>query len=275
MIDRQSKVTILRQCALLDICRSSLYYRPKPIPAADLALMRRIDELHLAYPFLGARRLARLLQREGIQVGRCHVGNLMRLMGIEAIHPKKRTSIPQKGHKIYPYLLTGMAIERPNQVWAADISYLPMARGFAYLVAIVDLYSRKVLSFRISNTLATDFCVEALEEALRRYGIPEIFNTDQGSQFTDEDFTNALLENNVRISMDGKRRWIDNVFVERLWRSVKYEDIYLHAYETLRALKVALMAYFDFYNARRPHQSLDYYTPDEFYFGIDAMQQAA
>ena len=248
---------------------------PKPISATDLALMRRIDELHLAYPFLGARRLARMLQREGAEAGRCHVGSLMRLMGIEAIHPKKRTSIAQKGHKIYPYLLTGVAIERPNQVWATDITYLPMARGFAYLVAIVDLYSRKVLSFRISNTLATDFCVEALEEALRRYAAPEIFNTDQGSQFTDEDFTKVLLGNGVRISMDSKRRWIDNVFVERLWRSVKYEDIYLHAYETMRELKAALIGYFDFYNARRPHQSLDYCTPDEFYFGVDQMTRAA
>ena len=213
----------MRQCELLDLCRSSLYYRPKPVSPADLRLMRRIDELHLAHPFLGARRLARMLQREGVEVGRRHVGSLMRLMGIEAIYRKKRTSLPGKGHKIYPYLLGGVAIERPNQVWATDITYVPMAQGFAYLVAILDLYSRKVLAFRVSNALATDFCVEALEEALARYGAPEIFNTDQGSQFTAEDFTAVLLAKGVRVSMDGKGRWVDNVFVERLWRSVKYE----------------------------------------------------
>ena len=204
----------MRQCELLDMCRSSLYYQSKPVSPRDLTLMRRIDELHLAHPFLGARRLARMLQREGFKVGRCHVGSLMRLMGIEAIYRKKRTSIPAKGHQIYPYLLAGVAIERPNQAWATDITYVPMAKGFAYLVAILDLYSRKVLSFRVSNALTTDFCVEALEEALTRYGVPEIFNTDQGSQFTAEDFTKVLLAKGVRVSMDGKGRWVDNVFVE-------------------------------------------------------------
>jgi len=213
----------MRQCELLSLCRSSLYYQPKPVSEADLKLMRCIDELHLAHPFLGARRLARMLQREGFDVGRRHVGTLMQLMGIEAIYRKKRTSIPDKGHKIYPYLLRNVAIERPNQAWAADITYLPMAKGFAYLVAILDLYSRKVLSFRVSNAMATDFCVEALEEALTRYGAPEIFNTDQGSQFTADDFTKPLQAKGVRVSMDGKGRWVDNVFVERLWRSVKYE----------------------------------------------------
>jgi putative transposase len=268
-------VTIRRQCELLDVCRSSLYYQPKPVSAADLALMRRIDELHLAHPFLGARKLARMLQREGIEVGRRHVGTLMRLMGIEAIYRKKRTSIAAKGHKIYPYLLAGVAIERPNQVWATDITYVPMAQGFAYLVAILDLYSRKVLSFRVSNAMSTDFCVEALEEALTRYATPEIFNTDQGAQFTAEDFTAVLLAKGVRVSMDGKGRWIDNVFVERLWRSVKYEDIYLHAYQSVRELKTALACYFEFYNARRPHQSLEDRTPDEVYFGTDNMKKAA
>jgi len=275
MIDRESKVTILRQCELLDLCRSSLYYQPQPVSPADLRLMRRIDELHLEIPFFGARRLARMLQREGFAVGRRHVGTLMRLMGIEAIYPRKRTSIPGKGHKIYPYLLSHLAIVRPNQVWAADITYVPMAQGFAYLVAILDLYSRKVLAWRVSNTLATDFCVAALQEAISRHGVPEVFNTDQGSQFTDEDFTAPLLAKRVRVSMDGKGRWVDNVFVERLWRSVKYEDIYLHAYETLRDLKAALSRYFSFYNVRRPHQNLEYRTPDEVYFGNRPMKTAA
>jgi putative transposase len=265
----------MRQCELLGLCRSSLYYHSKPVSQADLALMRRIDELHLKYPFLGARRLARMLQREGIEVGRRHVGTLMQLMGIEAIYRKMRTSIPDKGHRIYPYLLGTVAIERPNQAWAADITYLPMAKGFAYLVAILALYSRKVLSFRVSNAMSTDFCVEALEEALTRYGAPGIFNTDQGSQFTAEDFTQPLETRGVRVSMDGKGRWVDNVFVERPWRSVKYEDIYLHAYETVRDVKVALASYFSFYNARRPHHSLEYRTPDEMYFGTDEMKKAA
>jgi len=265
----------MRQCELLDLCRSSLYYQPKPVSAADLALMRRIDELHLTHPFLGARRLARMLKREGFEVGRCHVGSLMHRMGIEAIYRKRRTSIPAQGHKIYPYLLAGVSIERPNQVWAADISYLPMAKGFAYLVAIVDLYSRKVLSFRVSNAMTSEFCLEALQEALSDYGAPEIFNTDQGSQFTDEAFTKVLVARGVRVSMDGKGRWVDNVFVERLWRSVKYEDIYLHAYETVREVNIALASYFRFYNARRVHQSLDYRTPDEVYLGAGEMKEAA
>ena len=197
------------------------------------------------------------------------------LMGIEAIYRKRRTSIAAEGHKIYPYLLANVAIERPNQAWASDITYLPMARGFAYLVAILDLYSRKVLSFRVSNAMSSEFCVAALEEALARYGAPEIFNTDQGSQFTDDDFTAPLLAKRVRVSMDGKGRWVDNVFVERLWRSVKYEDIYLHAYETPREVTMALTRYFSFYNERRVHQSLDYQTPDEMYFGIAKTKQAA
>ena len=275
MIDRDSTLSIMRQCELLGLCRSSLYYRPQPISDADLLLMRRIDELHLTHPFLGARRLARMLQRTGVEVGRRHVGTLMLLMGIETIYRKKRTSLPDKGHRIYPYLLRDVVIERPNQVWATDVTYLPMAKGFAYLVAILDLYSRKVLAFRVSNTLATDFCIEALDEALRRYGAPEIFNTDQGSQFTDGDFTAVLDTTGVRISMDGKGRWIDNVFVERLWRSVKYESVYLHAHETPREVNVALARYFDFYNAHRPHQSLDYRTPDEMYFGTQALKGAA
>lgn len=268
-------MTILRQCELLDLCRSSLYYQPQPVAPADLQLMRRIDELHLAHPFLGARRLARMLQREGITVGRRHMGTLMQRMGIEAIYRKQRTSIPVKGHRIYPYLLATVAIERPNQVWAADITYLPMAKGCAYLVAIMDLYSRKVLSFRVSNAMSTDFCVDALEEALTRCGAPGIFNTDQGSQFTAVGFTTPLMAKGVRVSMDGKGRWVDNVFVERLWRSVKYEDLYLHAYETVGDVKAALARYFSFYNARRPHQSLEYRTPDEMYCGTGEMKAVA
>ena len=249
MIDRDSPLSVLRQCELLGLSRSSLYYRPPPISEADRVLMRRIDEVHLTHPFLGARRLARLLQREGVDVGRRHVGTLLRLMGIETIYRKKRTSLPATGHRIYPYLLRDVVIERRNQVWATDVTYLPLAKGFAYLVAILDLYSRKVLAFRVSNTLATDFCIEALDEALRRYGAPEIFNTDQGSQFTDGAFTAVLDRTGVRISMDGKGRWIDNVFVERLWRSVKYESIYLHAHETPREVQRELARYFEFYNS--------------------------
>jgi len=265
----------MRQCELLALCRSSLYYRSTPVSAADLALMRRLDALHLNYPFLGARRLARMLQREGFAVGRRHVGTLMHRMGIAAIYRKPRTSIAAKGHTIYPYLLGNVAIECANQAWAADLTYVPMASGFAYLVAILDLYSRKVLSFRVSNAMTSEFCVEALKEALARYGVPEIFNTDQGSQFTDDDFTAPLLAKGVRVSMDGKGRWIDNVFVERLWRSVKYEDIYLHAYATPREVTTALTRYFRFYNERRVHQNLDYRTPDEMYFGAGTLKKAA
>jgi putative transposase len=275
MIDRDAPLSLLRQCELLGLNRTSLYYQPQAISEADRRLMRRIDEVHLTHPFLGARRLAHLLQREGVDVGRRHVGTLMGLMGIEVIYRKQRTSLPAQGHRIYPYLLREVVIARRNQVWATDVTYLPMAQGFAYLMAILDLYSRKVLAFRVSNTLATDFCIEALEEALRRYGTPEIFNTDQGSQFTDDAFTAVLAAKDVRISMDGKGRWIDNVFVERLWRSVKYESIYLHAYDTPREVRVALARYFEFYNAHRPHQSLGYRTPDEIYFGTHELTGAA
>jgi putative transposase len=266
---------ITTQCQLLGLSRSSAYYRPRGVSAADLTLMRRLDELHLEHPFLGARKLARLLKDEGFAVGRRHVGTLMRRMGIEPIYRKPRTSLPDKGHRIYPYLLTGVAIERANQAWATDITYLPMAKGFVYLVAILDLYSRKVLAWRTNNTLTTDFCVEALQEALTRFGCPEIFNTDQGSQFTAEAFTEVLKANAVAISMDGKGRWVDNVFVERLWRSVKYEEIYLHAYETPREVNAALTRYFSFYNGRRPHQALDQRTPDALYFADTELKQAA
>ena len=260
---------------MFDATRSSVYYQPQPVSPADLARMRRIDELHLQYPFFGARRLACMLDREGVRVGRLHIGTLMRRMGIEAIYQKKRTTIPAPGHKIYPYLLRNVVIDKPNQVWATDITYLPMAQGFAYLVAILDLYSRKVLAWRVSNVMTTEFCVAALQEALNRFGAPEIFNTDQGSQFTAEEFTGTLLAHAVRVSMDGKGRWVDNVFVERLWRSVKYEEIYLHAHDTIRDVKTALKRYFHFYNTGRPHQSLNYRTPDEIYFGQDILKKAA
>ena len=276
MVDRASPLPITRQCRMLDLSRSSVYYRLQPIPEEDLGLMRRIDEIHLKRPFFGSRKIRDSLQREGYNLNRKRVQRLMQLMGLSALYPKKRrTSLPEKGHKIYPYLLRDLAVVRPNQVWAADICYIPMARGFLYLVAIMDWYSRKVLSWRLSNTLDTTFCVEALEGAMHRYGTPEIFNTDQGAQFTSEAFTGKLNEANVRISMDGKGRWIDNVFVERLWRSLKFEDVYLKAYETVAEAHRSIGAYLDFYNRERPHQSLDRLTPDEGYAGVRTLPEAA
>ena len=266
MIDRGSKLSVTRQCEMLDLNRTGVYYTPRPVSQADLKLMRRIDELHLEQPFSGARKLAKHLQREGFEIGRLHVTTLMRRMGMEALYRKPRTSIAARGASIYPYLLDHLVIDRPNQVWATDITYLPMAHGFMYLAAILDVASRKVLAFRTSNTLTTDFCVEALQEALARYGTPEIFNTDQGSQFTSADWTDVLKGHDIRISMDGKSRWIDNVFIERLWRSVKYENVYLHAYEDGRQLQAGLTKYFHFYNERRLHQSHDYRTPGEVYY---------
>lgn len=266
MIERGTEVTVKRQAELLQLSRSSVYYTPRPPSQRDLRLMRRIDELHLKWPFYGARKLARELRKEGHQVGRRHVATLMRRMGIEALYRRPRTSIPARGAAIYPYLLAGLAIERANQVWTSDITYLPMAHGFLYLVAILDVASRKVLAFRLSNTLSADFCMEALEEALAKFGRPEIFNTDQGSQFTSEQWIERLKDAGVAISMDGKGRWIDNVFIERLWRSVKYEEVYLHAYADGTEARTALTRYFRFYNAVRSHQSLDYRTPDEVYF---------
>jgi putative transposase len=266
MIDRAHELPLAAQCRLLRIARGCLYYRPTPVSETDLRLMRRIDELHLAFPFFGSRRLRVKLREDGFDVGRRHLATLMRRMGIEALYRKPRTSQPNRQHRIYPYLLKDIAIERPNQVWAADITYLPMAKGFGYLVAVIDLFSRKVLAHRLSNTMTADFCVEALEEALARFGTPEIFNTDQGAQFTDTDFTDTLAAHGVAISMDGKGRWIDNVFIERLWRSVKYEDVYLRAYESLAEARRGLTAYFSMYNGVRPHQSLEYRTPDAVYF---------
>jgi putative transposase len=267
MIERGTEVPVKRQAQLLQLSRSSVYYEARPISDRDLTLMRRIDELHLQLFYYGSRKLAAQLRREGQEVGRRHVTTLMRRMGIEALYRKPRTSIPAREAAIYPYLLSGLVVERPNQVWASDVTYLPMAHGFMYLVAILDVASRKVLSFRLSNTLTADFCVEALEEAMAQFGRPEIFNTDQGSQFTSEEWIKVLKDAGVAISMDGKGRWIDNVFIERLWRSVKYEEVYLHAYTNGTEARSALTRYFSTYNAVRLHQCLEYRTPDEVYFG--------
>jgi len=273
MIDKTRVLPVAAQCRLLDISRGCVYYRPTPMSESELRLMRRIDELHLEFPFFGSRRLLVKLREDGFDVGRRHLVTLMRRMGIEALYRKPRTSIGNRQHKVYPYLLRDVAIERPNQVWSADITYLPMAHGFGYLVAIIDVFSRKVLAHRLSNTMSTDFCLEALEEALARFGTPEIFNTDQGAQFTDAEFTDTLKKHAIAISMDGKGRWIDNVFIERLWRSVKYEDVYLKAYDSLTEARRGLSSYFAMYNTRRPHQRLDYRTPDAVYFAALAAQE--
>jgi len=267
MIDQSHPLPVTRQCQLLNLSRSSVYYRPVGVTDEDLRLMRRIDEMHLKRPFYGSRRIRDWLQDEGFTVNRKRVQRLMRQMGITALYPKANTSRPGKGHRIYPYLLKGLSIERANQVWAADICYVPMARGFVYVVAIMDWYSRKVMAWRVSNTMDTDFCVEALEEALRRYGAPEIFNTDQGAQFTSGAFTDVLKAAGIRISMDGKGRWVDNVFVERLWRSLKYEEVYLKAYETVADARQGMANYFRFYNRERRHQALNRQTPNQVYGG--------
>jgi putative transposase len=266
MIDRAHDLPLATQARLLGIARSTVYRQPDPIPATDLAVMRRIDELHLDYPFAGSRMLGSMLANEGIVVGRTRVRTLMRRMGIEALYRRPRTSAPALGHKIYPYLLRDLAVTRPNQVWAADITYIPMARGFVYLVVVLDWFSRRALSWRVSITLEADFCVEALEEALVRHGKPEIFNTDQGSQFTSEPFIGLLLKREVKISMDGKGAWRDNVFVERLWRTVKYEEVYLRAYDTVAEARASIGRYLDFYNAGRPHSRHGGQTPDQAWF---------
>jgi putative transposase len=275
MIDRNHDLPIVRQAKALNISRGSVYYKPRPASTEDLALMRRIDELHLEYPFAGSRMLRDLLNREGVEIGRRHVATLMKRMGVEAIYRRPNTSTPAPGNKIYPYLLRGLKIDRPNQVWAMDITYIPMARGFVYLAAVVDWFSRRVLSYRVSITMEANFCVEALEEALTKYGAPGIFNTDQGSQFTSEAFTDVLIASKISISMDGKGAWRDNVFVERIWKSVKYEEVYLHAYDSVSAARASIGRYLDFYNRRRPHSSLDRRTPDEAYFDPTPFQAAA
>jgi putative transposase len=266
---------LVRQAELLRLSRSSVYYEPRPVPAAELAIMRRIDELHLEHPFAGSRMLRDLLRGEGVAIGRDLVATLMRRMGIEALYRRPGTSAPAPGHKVYPYLLRGLKVERPNQVWAMDITYVPMARGFVYLAAVVDWFSRRVLAWRLSITLEVEFCLEAVEEALGCYGKPEIFNTDQGSQFTSADFTGLLLKNGVAISMDGRGAWRDNVFVERLWRSVKYEEVYLRAYDSVADARASLGRYLDFYNLKRPHSSLAASTPDQAYFRTSPQRVAA
>ena len=266
MIDRTHALSVARQCQLLKLARSTAYYQPTPVSAAVLALMRRMDELHLQYPFAGARMLRDVLRREGQGVGRRHVATLMRRLGITAVYRKPRTSQRHPAHRVYPYLLRDRAITRPNHVWAADVTYIPMRRGFVYLFAILDWASRRVLAWRLSNTLTTDFCLEAVREALTRYGCPEIFNTDQGCQFTSQEFTGLLKDHGIQISMDGTGRWRDNVFVERLWRSLKYEEVYLHAYETVTMAQQGLARYLAFYNQTRPHRALDGRTPDSVYF---------
>jgi putative transposase len=275
MIDRAHDLPITKQAEALNISRGSVYYLPRPVTAADLALMRRLDELHLEFPFAGSRMLRGLLAAEGRKIGRRHVKTLMRRMGIEALYRRPRTTKPEPGHKIYPYLLRGMEIARPNQVWAMDITYIPMARGFVYLAVVLDWFSRRVLSWRVSITMEAAFCVETLEEALAKHGKPEIFNTDQGSQFTGATFTGVLANNDIAISMDGKGAWRDNVFVERLWRSVKYEEVYLRAYDSVSEARTSIGRYLDFYNRRRPHSSLDGATPDQAYFDLLPFRAAA
>jgi putative transposase len=263
MVQHDSPPSVRRQCELLGVGRSGLYYEPVRTSPEELELMRRIDELHLKFPFYGSRKLARLLR-----VNRKRMQRLMQLMGLESLAPKPETSRPAPEHPVYPYLLRNLEISRVNQVWAADVTYIPLAQGFAYLVAIMDWYSRRVLAWRLSNTLDASFCVEALKEALERFPPPEIFNTDQGAQFTSEAFTSVLLERGVRISMDGKGRFLDNVFIERLWRSLKYEEVYLHAYESVASARAGIERYFGFYNDERGHQALGYQTPAVFYDGL-------
>ena len=268
MIDREHDLPITKQAKALGISRGSVYYLPRPVPAATLAVMRRMDELHLELPFAGSRMLRDLLNKEGVEIGRCHVATLMKRMGIEALYRKPNTSKPAPGHKIYPHPLRGMAVDAPDKVWAMDITYVPMARGFVYLAAVIDRFSRRVLSWRLSISMEAGFRVEALEEALARHGRPEIFNTDQGSQFTGHDFTGVLNKAGIAISMDGKGSWRDNVLVERLWRSIKYEEIYLRAYDTVSEARASIGRYLAFYNGRRLiyHSSLDRQTPDQAYF---------
>jgi putative transposase len=262
MIDRDHELSVSRQAKALGISRGSVYYLPQPTSEADLKLMRRMDELHLEYPFAGSRMLKGLLTGEGHKVGRCHISTLMKKMGIEALYRRPNTSKPAPGHKVYPYLLRNLPVVRPNQVWAMDITYIPMAQGFVYLAAVVDWFSRKVLAWKLSITLSADFCIEALEEALACHGRPEICNTDQGSQFTSVEFIKVLKKAEIAISMDGRGAWRDNVFVERLWRTVKYEEVYLRAYASVSEARASIGRYLGFYNGTRPHSSLGGQTPD-------------
>ena len=266
MIDEE--LSVRRQCELLRLHRSGLAYEPVGVDAEDLAVMRLIDEEYVARPFCGSRRIGRALGAKGVTVNRKRVQRLMRLMGLEAVYTKPNTSEPNAEHKRFPYLLRRVPIVRVNQVFASDITYIPMRHGFAYLVAVMDLYSRMVLSWRLSNTMDPEFCVDAMKDALERFGRPEIFNTDQGSQFTAPAFTDVLLGQGVKVSMDGKGRWMDNVFVERLWRSLKYEEVYLNEYTSIAEARQRIGAWIDYYNLQRHHQSLGYQTPDQFYRGL-------
>ena len=276
MIDRNHELSVTRQAELLGMSRGSVYYLPRPTSATDLALMRRIDELHLEHPFMGARMLRDQLRRQGLSVGRRHLGTLMRRMGIAALAPQPGTSKRAPGHKVYPYLLRRLAITRSNQVWALDTTYIPMARGFVYLTAVVDVASRKVLAHRVAITLEAIHAKEVIEQALRQYGAPEIVNTDQGSQFSAEEFTAAVLGAGSKLSMDGRGAWRDNVFVERLWRSLKYERVYLKAYDSVSAARADIADYLAWYNAHRSHSSLERATPDEAYFaGLPELKMAA
>jgi putative transposase len=275
MITRTHPLPLTQQAKLLQLSRSSLYYKSRSLSERDLRLMRKIDALHTAHPFAGARMLRDLLRLDEEPVGRRHVATLMKTMGIEALYQKPKTSQAHPHHRIYPYLLRGLKITRPNQVWATDITYIPLAKGCAYLTVVLDWSSRKVLSWRVSNTMDIAFCLEALDEALSQYGTPEIFNTDQGSQFTSETFTRRLKDEGIQISMDGKGSWRDNVFVERLWRSVKYEEVYLKAYASVTEARRSIGTYLDFYNRRRPHSSLDGVPPDQFYCNSRPLPMAA
>ena len=275
MIDTSNRLPVSCQTKLLKLSRASVYYQPAALSERELSLRRQLDELHLKYPAYGSRRLRDELEKRSLRIGRHQVRRLMRQIGIAAVYPRRSLSRPAKGHKIYPYLLRNLAITRPNQVWAADITYIPMQHGCLYLVAVMDWHSRKVLSWRLSNTLDTQFCLEALDEALARYGLPEIFNTDQGSQFTADAFTSRLKEAGIRISMDGKGRWLDNVFIERLWRSLKYDEVYLKAYETAFEAKKSIGVWLQEYNQERWHYGLNRRTPDAVYFSSSLPRQAA
>lgn len=266
MITAEHKLPVVRQCELIALAPSTFYYKPEPVSEIDLALMLRLDQLHLEMPFAGSRMLRDRLREEGHRIGRKHVATLMRRMGLEALYRKPRLSKKHPHHKVYPYLLRGLTIDRANHVWCADISYIPMRHGFLYLFAIMDWATRRIVAWRLSNTLTTDFCIEALEEAIAHYGAPEIFNSDQGSQFTDDDFTGTLKKYGIAISMDGRGRWRDNVFIERFWRSLKYEEVYLRAYTDGREAKSGIGKYVTLYNAYRPHSSLQGKTPDAAYF---------
>ena len=277
MIDPENELSIQKQSKLLKVSRSSLYYKQRPFSEDELKLMRTIDELHVEHPFAGSRMLRDMLLRDGLRIGRRHMRTVMRCMGIEALYRRPNTSMPAQGHKIYPYLLRNVTVTRVNQVWATDIRYVPMKHGFVYLVAVIDWFSRRVLSWKLSITMDVSFCLEALDEALSKHGRPEIFNTDQGSQFTSIDFTftGRLKQEGIAISMDGKCRWCDNVFVERFWRSIKYEEIYLHAYDSVREARIKIGKYIEFFNNGRPHSSLQAQTPDQVCFNRPQEQLAA